>query len=145
MIRLEPFEPHHISSLYAPRNDVQLYPLLCTGEYQEVLYRAGNAYSAWVPEGLLGCAGIGLRPDGYPEAWLIGSPLIDRYKVGFHRLVRRMLKTLQEVNGWKTVLSTTNVDDARAQAWIEALGFKRVGIVTAPGVPGTYLRYVKEY
>jgi hypothetical protein len=56
-----------------------------------------------------------------------------------------MLKTLQEAHGWKTVLSTTSIDDARAQAWIEALGFKRVGIVTAPDVPGTYLRYVKEY
>jgi hypothetical protein len=142
MIDLVPFEPAHLSGLNAPRNDAGIFPYLNSFDYLKTLQRAGNAYSAYVPEGLLGCAGIGMREDGWPEAWMIGTALIDRHRVAFHRLVKGKLREIMAESGWRFVLASALADDRRARKWLERLGFVAVCPVVCYGQE--YIRFLKE-
>ena len=150
MMWVTEFEPWHLRLLPVLRNDAEHSELLRSTQHGQWLKEAGNAFSAWVPEGLVACVGVGIRPhDGRPEAWLIGGPLIDRYRFSFHRKAKRMLESMSRFYGWPEVFTTTNKTDTRAERWIRALGFQPVewpeDSATPAEIRNGYHLYRKEY
>lgn len=150
MMWITDFEPWHLRLLPVIRNDVEYSALLLSADHANGLKEAGNAFSAWVPEGLVVCVGVGIRPsDGLPEAWLIGGPLIDRYRFSFHRHARRCLESMARYYAWPAVYTSINIADARAERWIRALGFHQIdwpeNSQAPPEIKAKYLYYQKEF
>lgn len=126
MITLVPFEPEHLAQLQSIRNDLELFNELSTSEYGLTLRKAGNAFTAYCSDGMLGCAGIGLC-NGRPEAWMIGTDLINNHPLAFHRTVTKMLRGIMTEHGWKQVWCSVREDDERAVRWLASLGFAPTG------------------
>ena len=150
MIKLVPFEVHHIKFMRDVRNDITAFGMLLNDDYLQRLKQSGPSFSAFIDRSsdyswtLLGSAGVGVYWQGVGEGWLIACSLVDQHKLSFHRTVKRKLHEIQESQELHRVQTVVETGNRRACRWAEALGFDFEGELTAYGPNReTYLRYAR--
>ena len=63
------------------------------------------------------------------EAWVLSSPLVERFKLSFHKAVKQTLDAIQKNLKLHRIQCMVHADYTRSQKWVERLGFKREGLM----------------
>ena len=69
------------------------------------------------------CGGLLTLWPGVEEAWLLTSPLVEKYPVWFHRTVDRYLHDKEIELGLRRIQMTVHQDHETGKRWAERLGF----------------------
>lgn len=73
---------------------------------------------------VLGVGGIGFPPNGPVIAFVQQAPDAHKFPVSFHRAGLAAMRMIEE-SGVAEVISTAELDNPKALAWLERLGFVR--------------------
>ena len=93
----------------------------------------GPSYTGMIDGEIMGCAGVFLHWPGMGEAWVFGSPLIERFKLSFHRVVKKTLNAIQTNLRLHRIQCVVHADYTRSQKWVERLGFIEEGLLNKYG------------
>lgn len=116
--------------------------------YRERLKAAGyvlDAYLAVLAEGAcftlckdtvpVGCGGITMPDSGVDTAWFVPSQDVERHPRLHLAITRQFLAVAEHEYGLQAIKATADIQDSRAQNWLEHLGFTRDGAVLVNGRP----------
>lgn len=87
-------------------------------------------------EGILAVGGVHLMWFGVGEAWLLVSPRALERPVALARYSKRLMRVIMDKENIRRVQASVHVDDARAFAFAEWLGFDHEGIMRKYGIEG---------
>jgi|GEM_PF-480816 len=125
------FEPEHGEKIFLHAGDPGLKDY--SPAIMEVYGEAGPAYSAIVEDRVLLCAGIMLMWPGVGTAWAVVSPLIEVYPIAGSAAVMYGLQYLADKHKLHRIQAPVYEKFERGIRWVEFLGFKREGLLTAYG------------
>ena len=101
----------------------------------------GPSYTGMIHGDVVGCAGVFIHWSGMGEAWVLSSPLVERFKLSFHRAVKQTLDMIQDNLKLHRIQCVVHAEYTRSQKWVERLGFKKEGLLNkyAPDQAAYYM------
>lgn len=143
---LRAFDMHDLLDMPDPRNSLEAMAIMRSEEFLEAFEpRSCVAFSGYVGRDLIGCSGIYDNPQDQKEVWLVGTPLLDRYPLAFHRAVKRWYPKVCKNLGIDRTVAHVRPDMAKETRWIKSLGFVAQEIVDlhlwGNSAPVTYIRF----
>ena len=101
----------------------------------------GPSYTGMIHGEVVGCAGVFIHWPGMGEAWVLSSPLVERFKLSFHRAIKQTLNGIQDNLKLHRIQCVVHADYTRSQKWVERLGFKKEGLLNkyAPDKAAYYM------
>jgi hypothetical protein len=73
------------------------------------------------------CGGILPLWKGVGEAWIVSSPLVEKYPITFAKVVWKKLKLLIEIMDLERVQTMVDCNHKVSQEWVKRMGFKKEG------------------
>lgn len=119
MIEIVPFKVQHAIEI---SSDIFIDVLMA---YE----KAQTSFTAIKDGEILCCGGIIIAWHGMGSVWTVNSPLVKKYPLMFHKLIRRWLKYFINTHGLQRVQALVDPNNYTNIRWIEALGFEREGIL----------------
>jgi hypothetical protein len=140
-LRIVPFEPAHLQAIEA--REFEAREMLFLPDMAERVrdYMArGMAYTGFLGDKILMCAGIVVLWRGVGEVWSVTTPLVTKYPLTFHRTMSRVLGLLERSMGLWRIQVAIHANHYVSQRWIERLGFEFESFKPGYGPDGS--RYV---
>lgn len=145
-MRIVPFAPGHLRRL-APQPaqaQVALYRDWLADNIDSYAMRRA-AFSGVIDGRIVGCAGVRPMWPGVGEAWAVfsGEALIRPFAL--FRAATRGLAAIEAAQGLRRVQATAHDGHAAAARFLEALGFRREGLLRRYGLwgEGNYYLYAR--
>lgn len=88
---------------------------------------AGPAFTAWVYDRPIGCAGVVLAWHGVGMAWMTVSDEIADHGLWLTRITRAFLRDIIRANQLHRLEAVALDDNVRNQHWLTVIGFTREG------------------
>jgi hypothetical protein len=128
-VELRPFKAEHVLTLAKPRNSLEAMAIMRDEEKLRLFEDVGIGFAGYVGDDLIGCAGIFQNIQEEWEVWFLGTPLVDKYPLAFHRAVMKWFPTVCKAAGLGRVVAHVRPDMEREIRWVRALGFRAREIV----------------
>jgi hypothetical protein len=123
-VDIVPFEPWHLDWLGETTARAWLGKSI---EYGEALQRGGPAYSAFVEDAVIACAGVVLQWEGRAVAWSLLSLSMPTALTAVFKHTKRFLNQYAA----RRVECTVDPRSAQAKNWATHLGFRYEGLMRA--------------
>lgn len=91
--------------------------------------RSGYAWTGIVGNEIIASGGITPVWEGTACAWLLSTPLIDKYKFFLHRTVKYAILQTSKTKNLHRIETTILADHVVSQRWAERLGFVNEGLM----------------
>lgn len=104
---------------------------------------AGPAFTAWVGDRPIGCAGVVMAWPGVGMAWMTVSQEIAAHGLWLTRITRAFLRDIIRANGLHRLEAVVLDDNTRNQQWLSVMGFVWEGGVAHGYLPDK--RAVRRY
>lgn len=88
---------------------------------------AGPAFTAWIGDKPIGCAGVVLAWSGVGMAWMAVSDEIAEHGLWLTRIVRAFLRDIIRANRLHRLEAVALEDSTRNKQWLAVLGFAYEG------------------
>lgn len=122
MIQIIPFKAEHAYEISNNPDEVVARAMI---GYE----KSNMAFTAVCDEGILCCGGLVIPWQGMGSVWTVNGKLVKKYPITFHKLIRRWLECYQNTYGLNRIQALVDPMNYTNVRWIEALGFKREGIM----------------
>ena len=87
------------------------------------MWQSGRAFTLMADGVIVGCGGVMMPEQGKGEAWIIATPLINKYRKTVFKLLRNMLEMITKKYGLKRVEALCPGKYASGRRLLEHLGF----------------------
>ena len=128
-MHVEPFHPEHLRTLQPHRESDRLLlgPVLANPKYGEALAAAGPAFTGFVDDQPIGCAGVICLDEGRDRGhvWALMTSLTGGHMLAITRVILRFLQWT-DIRRLETQVF---LDWPPGQHWVEMLGFQREGLM----------------
>ena len=137
MIAVVPFSPKHADLLTDPEQEPGMLEVLGkNAAYWQAMEESGKAFSAFWNGTFLGCGGFFVMPwGGTAEAWMWALPEAKRHPLAVHRLISRMIETIERDYGVFRISCTVKCGNEAAIRWMKLLRFREEAVLRKFG-PG---------
>tara|TARA_B100001175_G_C19379792_1_gene575993 strand:- start:555 stop:1007 length:453 start_codon:yes stop_codon:yes gene_type:complete len=131
MIKLEFFEPKHLSFLDKPAGeatDMMRNPMINWKEWAEDHVQDGSSYTAFDENNrIIACGGIVELWKGHGDVWLFATEHLHDHKFAMARIVKKAMLIIAKENNYKRLQTHVLSDWDEAVRFIEFLEFKLEG------------------
>ena len=104
--------------------------------------RSGYAWTGIVGTEIIAAGGICPIWEGVACAWLLSTPLVDKYKLFLHKTVKNAIIQTSKAKNLHRIETAILTDHVVSQKWAERLGFVNEGKMTAyDSRKNDYFRY----
>ena len=119
------FKPQHLEMLGRREKDFTI------GPYEDVIPYAMNSHSwsAILHGKVAACFGIMSGWPGVAEIWSITGAAADEHPILFHRVALTLPNQIMAHYGLDRLQAVCRADNLRSCKWLEALGFKKEGVM----------------
>jgi hypothetical protein len=101
----------------------------------------GMAYTLTTNGEIIACGGVMPFWKGVGEAWVVTSPLVEKYRLAFAKVVHNKLSEIIRRNGYERVQTCVHADFMSSRRWVERMGFKPEGLMKKYIGGQDYVRY----
>ncbi len=139
---IQPFTPEHLDHL-----DIRSFEAKEL-EFAEDIRRSivvlPDCFTGIEAGQVVAIAGIYVIWPGVADAFVISTPLVEKYPKAFHRAILRGLLHLCQKRHIRRLQTAVHVDHKVSRKWIKRLGFRPEGLMRAYGPDGSdYIRYAR--
>lgn len=151
MITLQNFEIWHFDHLQPRLRSLDAMSLvgLDMKEYRariEAIMVDNPVATFMVDEQPAAIAGAIKMWEGVATYWMLTTPLVERYKLSFHRSCKHGIVYLREAFDLHRLEASIAQSHVRSQKWAESFGFKNEGIMRGYGPDGAdHYRYARVW
>jgi len=136
MMHLVPFRVAHIESISDPETEPGLKAMLPPHYWRE-MEASGTAFSAFAYQEFLGCGGYAQPWEGTAHCWIWDTPAVHKYPLAVHKLIVRAIRYLEQDCGVWRISCDVRCGNARAERWVELLGFRKEASMKKFGPDGS--------
>lgn len=130
MYLIVPFNVNHAMTIHEQESYFDTYnPPDKVYDWNLTRQKAGNAFTLYQGNEIVGCGGIMKIWDGFGEAWTLFTRLLFQNPKTVHKTVKYIMGELIKEEGFKRVQAVVDASNERAVRWIERLGFEREGLM----------------
>ena len=127
---LVPFHVHQVKYMDLREFDKRVFLSVPNSTKELIAYeRSGYAWTGIVGTEIIAAGGIAPIWEGVACAWLLSTPLVDKYKLFLHKTVKNAIKLVTEAKALHRIETAILTDHLVSQKWAECLGFKNEGIM----------------
>lgn len=140
---LVPFHVHHVQYMVLREFDKRVFLSMPNSAKELIAHeRSGYAWTGIVGTEIIMAGGITTVWDGVACAWLLSTPLVDKYKFFLHKVVVNAIMLAVKAKKLHRVETTILADHTVSQRWAERLGFANEGLMRRFDSRGNdYYRY----
>lgn len=91
--------------------------------------RSGYGWTGIVGNEIIAAGGIAPIWEGVGCAWLLSTPLVDKYKLFLHRTVKNAIMQTSKAKNLHRIETAILTDHIVSQRWAERLGFTNEGLM----------------
>jgi len=96
----------------------------------EIQAQSGLAYTGIDDEGdIIAIGGVSLLWPGVGAGWVLTSPLMVKYKIWTHRIIRDILNKAIKVHNLHRIESIILKNHGVSCKWVKRLGFRKEGLL----------------
>lgn len=142
---IKPFEPEHLGQMTPRRFEAAEMAYVGDPElYVRAYLQRGPAWSGFVGNRIMGCAGVCVLWRGVGEAWMVTTDLAARMPLAFHRAIAsRLDEVMMSMNLWR-LQAIIHTEHEVSRRWVRRLGFEEEGTMQRYGPDGKdYVRFAR--
>jgi hypothetical protein len=143
-IEIRRFQPGDYETIVRRDFDEITYAALraLTGTAQH-LATSGPAFTIVAGDEIMACGGVVKFWEGVGEAWMMGSPLIERYKISFAKRAARLLNWVANDLHLVRLQTVVDAEHTVARTWVERMGFINEGTMKRYLAGRDFIRYAR--
>lgn len=127
---LIPFHTYQVQYMDLREFDRRVFLSVPSSTRELIAYeRGGYSWTGVVGTDIIAAGGISPIWEGVACAWLLSTPLVDKYQLFLHKTVKNAIKLVTEAKNLHRIETTILTDHVVSQRWAERLGFVREGIM----------------
>ncbi len=125
---LVPFHVHQVQYMDLREFDKRVFLSVPNSTKELIAYeRSGYAWTGIVGTEIIAAGGIAPIWEGVACAWLLSTPLVDKYKLFLHKTVKNAIRFVSEAKRLHRIETVILADHLISQRWAERLGFEYEG------------------
>lgn len=127
---LIPFKMHQVEYMDLREFDKRVFLSVPNSAKELIAYeRSGYAWTGIVGSEIIAAGGIAPIWDGVACAWLLSTPLVDKYKLFLHKTVKNAIIETAKAKNLHRIETAILVEHTVSQRWAERLGFVNEGMM----------------
>jgi len=89
----------------------------------------GPGFTGLMDGEIIASGGVVILWKGVGEAWVVSSPLVEKYPLIFAKTIARKLREIIRESGLVRVQTMVDAEHIVSQRWIERMGFVQEGLM----------------
>lgn len=127
---LVPFRIHQVQYMDLREFDKRVFLGMPNSTKELIAHeRGGYAWTGIIGNEIIAAGGITLVWDGVACAWLLSTPLVDKYKFFLHKTVKNAIMQTSKTKNLHRIETTILAGHVVSQMWAERLGFVNEGLM----------------